>query len=83
MTLEIPITGLREFIADLAKCHGVADVTDGTAALAQLVTRLSDDEVVPDETEKPVIALRRAKIIDGPTVVEFLGRYFDEQPRKR
>lgn len=78
LALEIPATGLREFIADLAKRHGVAYVVDGYAALAQVVTRLSDDEVLPDETEKLVIALRRAKAIDGPTMVTLLGRYFDE-----
>lgn len=33
LTLEIPTTGLREFIADLAKRHGVAYVMDGNAAL--------------------------------------------------
>ena len=82
MTLEIPTTGLREFIADLANRHGVAYVLDGTAALAQLITRLSDDEVVPDETEKLIIALARAKVIDGPTMVTLLGRYLDEQDER-
>jgi hypothetical protein len=78
LTPEIPTTGLREFIAALAKRHGVAYVMDGDFALAQVITRLSGDEVVPDETEKLVIALRRAEVIDGPTMVTLLGRYFDE-----
>ena len=46
--------------------------------LAEVITRLSDDEVKPDETEKLVIALRLANVIDGPTMVTLLGRYFDE-----
>jgi len=32
----------------------------------------------PDETEKLVIALRRAEVIDGPTMVTLPGRYLDE-----
>lgn len=75
---EIPATGLSTFIAELAKRHGVVYVRDGNSALAEVITRLSDDEVKPDETEKLLIALGRAKIIDGPTFVTLLGRYFDE-----
>lgn len=75
---QLPVTGLREFIAALAARHGVRYVYDGNAALAGTITRLSGDEVVPDETEKLVIALGRAGVIDGPTMVTLLGRYFDE-----
>jgi len=75
---EIPTTGLSAFIADLAKRHGVVYVRDGSSALAEVISRLSDDEVKPDETEKLVIALARANIIDGSTVLTLLGRYFDE-----
>lgn len=75
---EIPTTDLSKFIADLAKRHGVVYVRTDMSALAEVITRLSDDEVKPDETEKLVIALRRANVIDGPTMVTLLGRYFDE-----
>ncbi|OAJ60812.1 hypothetical protein A6V36_01775 [Paraburkholderia ginsengiterrae] len=75
---EIPTIGLRKFIADLAKRHGVVYVRDDTSALAAVITRLSDDDLTPDETEKLVIALGRANIIDDSTVVTLLGRYFDE-----
>jgi hypothetical protein len=79
MTLEdIPATGLREFIADLAKRHGVVYARDGNGALAEVITCLSDDEVKPGATEKLVIALGRANIIDDSTAVTLLGRYFDE-----
>jgi hypothetical protein len=46
--------------------------------LAQTITRLADDDVKPDETEKLVIALRRANVIDGSQMLILLGRYFDE-----
>jgi hypothetical protein len=75
---EIPMTGLSTFIAELARRHRVMYVRDGNSALAEVITRLSDDEVKPDETEKLVIALGRANIIDDSTAVTLLGRYFDE-----
>ncbi len=75
---DIPLTGLGTFVANLAKRHGITYVRTGSSALAEVITRLSDDEVKPDETEKLVIALRRAKVIDGSTMVTLLGRYFDE-----
>lgn len=76
---EIPLTGLSGFIASLAKRHEISYVRTGRSALSQLITRLSDDDVTPDATEKLVIALRRANVIDGKTMVTLLGRYFDEQ----
>jgi len=75
---EIPHQGLKAFIADLARRHGVAYERTPSSVLAQVITRLSDDDVKPDATERLVIALRRAKIINGSTMVTMLGRYFDE-----
>lgn len=77
---QIPDTGIREFIADLAKRHGVKYVETGLTAMAKVFTHLSDKDIEPgrpDETEKLVIALTMAKVIDGGTMVELLGRYFD------
>ncbi|WP_250532373.1 hypothetical protein [Caballeronia sp. ATUFL_F1_KS39] len=78
MSLKLPNTGIREFVADLAKKHNVEYIETNYSALARQISRLSDAEVAPDETEKLVIALRQAKVIDGPTMVALLGRYFDE-----
>jgi hypothetical protein len=75
---EIPPQGLSAWIADLAKRHGVAYERTPSSALAEVVTRLSDDDVKPDATEQLVIALRRANVIDGAEMVTLLGRYFDE-----
>jgi hypothetical protein len=79
---DIPMAGLSAYIADLAKRHGVVYVETGSSALAEVITRLSRDDVKPDETEKLVIALRRANVIDGPTTVTLLGRYSDETRNK-
>lgn len=77
---QIPDTDIREFIADLAKRHGVKYVETGLTAMAKVFTHLSNKDIEPgrpDETEKLVIALKKAKVIDGRTMVELLGRYFD------
>lgn len=74
----IPTTGLRDFIAALAKQHGVVYEATGSGALAQTITRLAGDDATPDATERLVIALHRANVIDGATMVTLLGRYFDE-----
>lgn len=76
--LTIPMTGLSAYIADLAKQHGIVYVKTGSSALAEVITQLAGDDVKPDETEKLVIALRRANIINGPTMVTLLGRCFNE-----
>ena len=75
---EIPQTGLSTFIAGFAELHGVSYVRSGSSALAEVITRLAGDEPKPDDTEKLVIALRRAKVIDGRTMLELLSRYFAE-----
>jgi hypothetical protein len=75
---DIPTTGLKAFISDLAKRHTVSYVRDGNSALAASITHLAGDDMQPDDTEQLVIALRKARIIDGPTMVLLLGRYFDE-----
>lgn len=58
-------------------------IKTGSSALAEVITRLTGDDVKPDETELLVIALRRANVIDGRTMVTLLGRYFDETRKER
>ncbi|WP_248324858.1 hypothetical protein [Caballeronia sp. Sq4a] len=74
-------TSVANYIAKLAEQHGVEYVETGNSALARVITSLSDDDMPvggPDRTEKLVIALRKAKVISGRTMVELLGQYFDE-----
>jgi hypothetical protein len=80
---EIPTVDLSEFIVELAKRHDIVYVRTGNDALAEFISRLFDDDVKPDETENLVIALRRANVIDGPTMVMLLGRYFDESRSRK
>ena len=75
----IPTTGLRDFIAALAAQHRIVYEFTGSSALAQAITGLAGDDAKPDATECLVIALRRANVIDGATMMMLLGRYFDEK----
>jgi hypothetical protein len=77
--LEIPTVGLAAFVADLARQHGVVYERTGSSALAQAITRLSGDDGAPDPTERLIIALRRAELIDGNTMLTLQGRYLDEK----
>ena len=76
--IDVPTSALAEFIADLARKHGVRYVRTGVDDLADVITRLSDDVVVPDDTENLIVALRRAHVIDSSTMVSLLGNYLDE-----
>jgi hypothetical protein len=76
---NIPTAGLSTFITDLAKQHDVVYVKTGSSALAEVITGLADDEVKPDKIERLIIALRRANVIDGRTMVRLLGSYLDEK----
>lgn len=77
--IDIPSTGLASFVADLAKRQGVRDVRTGRGALARVITSLAGDDATPDVTERLIIALRRSKAIDGPTMLMIQGRYLNEK----
>lgn len=76
--LTIPLTGLREYIAGLARRYGIVYVRTPSDDLAEVITGLAGDEVRSNETRDLIVALRRAEMIDGPTMVNLLGNYLDE-----
>jgi len=78
-SLAIPTRGLAEYIGDLAREHNVRYVRTPEDALADIITRLADDDVVTDDTEDLIVALKRAHVIDAATMVTLLGRYLDEE----
>ena len=78
-TLNIPSSDLASYVSELAKSQGIKDVRTGQGVLARVITGLAGDEVAPDKTERLIIALRRAKAIDGPTMLTIQGRYLDEK----
>lgn len=79
MNINIPSSGLAAFVTELAQRQGIQDVRTGQSALARVITGLADDEVAPDATERLIIALRRSKAIDGPTMLTIQGRYLNEK----
>ncbi len=78
-TAQIPTTGLSEYISVLAQRSGVRYVPTPTDNLANIITKLSGDEILVDEIEDLLVALKRAKVIDGLTMVHLLGNYLEEK----
>ena len=78
-TLTYPTQKVAAFVANLARRHGVSYIQTSNDAFASLVTTLSDDTVVTDSTQDLIVALKRAKVIDGKTMVALLGNHLDEQ----
>ena len=76
--IPIPTAGVAEYISELARKYAIGSARTSSDDLADMITLLSDDEVVSDTTEDIVVALKRARIIDGPTMVALLGNYLDE-----
>ena len=69
---------VRHYVAALAQRHGVVYAKTGNDALAEVITLLADDGVRTDETEDLLVALKRDNVIDGPTMVDLLGRHLDQ-----
>lgn len=73
-----PTHEVAAFVANLARRHDVSYAKTSNDALADLITQLSDDDVVTDETEDLIVALKRSKVIDASQMVALLGSYMDE-----
>jgi hypothetical protein len=78
-SINIPSSGMAGFVADLAQRLGIGDVRTRQGALARVVSGLAGDEGSPDDTERLIIALRRSKAIDGPTMLAIQGQYLNEK----
>lgn len=79
LTMEVPSKGVAEFIKSLAKTHGVAYVQTPHDAMADVITRLADDDVQLDEIELLVIALVRAGVVSSEHVVPLQVNYLREK----
>lgn len=78
-TLTIPTTGLAKHIGDLARQHNVRYVRTADDALADVITRFADDDVVMDEVELLLLALERAGVIASTDVVPLHVNYLREK----
>ncbi|MEQ1667929.1 MAG: hypothetical protein ABL868_05690 [Sulfuriferula sp.] len=75
----IPTRGLTKYIIDLAKQHGVKYVKTSADELAEVITRLADDNVEMDEIELLLIALERAGVVASEQVVPLHVNYLQEK----
>jgi hypothetical protein len=62
-------------VAELARRHDVAYRPTETDALAWHISRLSDAEVEPDDTQNLLVALVRAKVITSQESMRLLGEH--------
>jgi hypothetical protein len=79
IAVPLPISSVSSYVDSIAKQHGVSYLRTPSDELADVVTRLSGDEVTTDATEDLIVALRRANVIDGPTMISLLGSHLDER----
>jgi hypothetical protein len=78
-SLAIPTHGLAEYIGGLAREHNVRYVRTPEDALADVITRLADDDVVMDNVELLLLALERAGVIASADVVPLHVNYLREK----
>lgn len=79
MNWNIPVSGVKTYVQNLALANHVAYTKTQGDAWAETVTRLAGDDVVTDEVEDLIVALKRAHVIDAETMVTLLGNYLDER----
>ena len=77
--MAYPVSDVASHVVALAKRHGVSYKRTSNDELADVITRLADDEVDTDAIEDLIVALKRANVIDGATMVSLLGSHLDER----
>ncbi|WP_290680181.1 hypothetical protein [Halothiobacillus sp. 15-55-196] len=82
-TLQIPETNIDEFVINLAREHGIEYTPTRADAIAEVITRLSGDEVVQDDINDLILALSRANVIDEDEFVTLIGHHSREKHHVR
>ncbi len=75
----VPTSGLEQYIIDLARQHGVCYAETADDAIAEVITRLADDEVKMDQVELLLLALERAGVVASEHVVPLHINYLREK----
>ncbi|WP_410950955.1 hypothetical protein [Pseudomonas sp. S1(2024)] len=75
---SLPIS-MREKIGALASFCGIQYVETNLDRLATVITRLSGDEVELDETERLVISLKRAGVLNKHEALALIGLHIVEK----
>jgi hypothetical protein len=78
---EMSVTDFKaeEFVRKLAIANNISNLRSSDDELADIVTRLSGDDVETDEIEDMLVNLKRSKVISGKEMVFLLGKYLDEK----
>ena len=79
MINNMPTKDFAQYIKYLAKKHNVVYERTYADAFADKATELAGDEVITDEIDDLLVALKRAGIIDGKELVDLLGGYLYEK----
>ena len=79
---ELPTSGVASYVAELAKRYGVRAMRMPLDDLADVVTRLSDDEVHGDATQEMIVALARAEVIDRRSMLSLLSGHLHDRQRE-
>lgn len=77
--MNMPTTGIAQYITKLAQAHGVQYSMTTNDALAGAITRLADDSVELDEIELLLLALERASVIASENIVPLHINYLREK----
>ena len=76
---QIEALTAAEEIRALASKHKIVASRTKLDDWADDVTRLAGDDVSFDEVQELVVALRRAKVVDGIALTKLHSRYLDER----
>ncbi|QFT29481.1 hypothetical protein FIV00_03215 [Labrenzia sp. THAF82] len=76
---KIRLLSAEEQIRVLAKKHDISVARTALDDWADDVTRLAGDDVRFDEVQELVVALRRARVVDGVELTRLHSRYLDER----
>jgi len=77
--LPTPPESAELTIREMAWMNRIHVSRDGLDDWADTVTRLADDEVEFDEVQELIVAMRKAKVVDGIELTKLHARYLEER----
>jgi hypothetical protein len=81
-SFQIPVSGVDQFVIDMARQHRITYVKTFGDAWGETVTQLADDEVQTDDIENLLIALKRAGKVSAADMLALLVSYLSEKARQ-
>ncbi|WP_414041571.1 hypothetical protein ACJU26_05800 [Acidithiobacillus sp. M4-SHS-6] len=70
---------VQETVLKMAHAHGVVVQKTPVDMLAETITALAGDRVETDDTERLILALRRAHVLNGESAMLLLGKHLNER----